>query len=843
MKGQYEYIKFNAPNNINAFITGIRSVQPHWHKEIEIMYVKYGEVDIVVNEEIYHLHPDDMLLINSDEVHTIHPREMENELWFLQINTSSVTSLAEEEIPIWYDSKRIFEDKSSESIAGRIRKMLKQLFDELLKQETAYELEVTSIVAQILVLLSRNYLKVKQSEEEVQVEENQRCIRNVLEYINAHLQEEISMNSLAKQYYVSKFHLTHLFKSYTGTTFTQYVNGLRVNKSLKLLQNLENRILDISYECGYTSAKSFNNAFRQVMGITPSEYRKSNKRDVDSKTKEEKDEKLNYNSLVGDYIQAYYTSDKGYTKKEALIELRKSFRAERGGAVKVKVDVEKQTTKINPVWKRLTTAGRAHEALRSSWRGQLEELQKEMGFEYMRFHCLLNDEMAVALAGEEGEIRYNFTYVDEVFDYMLSVGIKPFVELAFMPTVLASGEKTIFWWKGNISMPKEMDEWKNLIHALMAHCIERYGREEVLSWYFEVWNESNLNNYFFDGTFEDYMELYKHTVEVIKNIDERFRVGGPASSNFKNGEAPWVKAFLKHCGESQLPVDFISTHPYPNNFPITLDAKEGFLECYRHKDALKEDLTWLNQALAESEFPDAEIHITEWNSSAKTNDYVHDTAFMAPFLIRNNLNAQGLTHSLGYWVFTDIFEEKSPSEFMFHGGFGLINKLGLKKSAYWAYVFLGKLGSEILERTDDYIITKSKEGYQILAYNYCHYINEFAEGNREKLDYFNRYDIFEEKADLEFTFELEGLKTNKVIATKYTLDREHGSIFDKWIRNGCLEYPTKEELEVLEDLAKPKRQILHKPIGEEANYAITVKPHGVVMIDIKIKEEISLSRK
>lgn len=503
---------------------------------------------------------------------------------------------------------------------------------------------------------------------------------------------------------------------------------------------------------------------------------------------------------------------------------------------KIKIDfkgLEDYEGKLyKPVWKKLITAGRAHEGLRAEWRQQLTELQEDIGFEYIRFHGIFHDDMMVYNQKENGDVWYNWTYVDSVLDFILSIGIRPIVELGFVPNDLASGSDTIFWWKGNKTPPNDEGKWADLIDRFIRHCMNRYGKREVLNWYFELWNEANTKH-FWTGTQEEYFRLYQVTVHTIKAIDKNLKVGGPATSSADQADkpwvSPWIEDFIVFCDANRLPVDFISTHPYPNTFPLLTDGEK---QCYKDENGTYDALVWLKDTVANSKYKDAEIHITEWNSSPSPRDLVHDTAFMAPFLIKNNLQAIGLVDSLGFWAFTDIFEENGAAESMFHGGFGLINQLGLKKPAYYGYYFLNKLGNEILEQGDDFIVTRKDNDIQILMWNYCHYNDEFCNGDSSKLLHHDRYAIFEDKNELEFDLNLRNLD-GKYRIIKYTLDRDNGSVYDQWLKNGANEEPDLEEINILKTYMNPTGTIGF--VDGQSSYceSIKIKVHGVVFVEIK----------
>ncbi|HEY4105574.1 MAG TPA: hypothetical protein VGM44_16865, partial [Polyangiaceae bacterium] len=206
--------------------------------------------------------------------------------------------------------------------------------------------------------------------------------------------------------------------------------------------------------------------------------------------------------------------------------------------------------------KRCVGAGRVAEGLRADWQRQLRSVKAECDFDYIRMHGLLGDELGVYREGAAERPEYNFQYIDEVYDFLLSIGVKPFVELGFCPSALASGTTTVFWWKGNVTPPKNLDKWSALLVAFVRHCTERYGEAEVASWYFEVWNEPNLAD-FFTGTQADYFELYARSARAIKSVSNAYRVGGPATAG-----VAWVPEFIDYCVRHEAPVDFVSTHDY-----------------------------------------------------------------------------------------------------------------------------------------------------------------------------------------------------------------------------------------------------------------------------------------
>ncbi len=362
----------------------------------------------------------------------------------------------------------------------------------------------------------------------------------------------------------------------------------------------------------------------------------------------------------------------------------------------ISVDLKGPRKPLNRFFDHCVGAGRAGEMLRAQALDQLTVLQEACGFRYLRFHGLLSDDMAVCRRDENGRLLFNWQYVDLVFDAMLKRGIRPLVELGFMPDCLKSGDTTIFWWKGNVTPPRETDEWQALVHALVAHVTARYGGAEVRNWYFEVWNEPNLSD-FFTGTQADYFALYDATAAAVKAVDASYRVGGPATAGLDEGA--WIPEMIAHCAETGAPIDFISTHSY---------CVDGALDEFgrnRHRlraapDGVARDVCKVRSQVLESAMPGLPVFFTEWSSSYTPRDPVHDSYVSAPFILYTLKRCEGYAESMSYWTFTDIFEEAGPGPSPFHGGFGLMNNQGLKKPAFHAFRWLCELPDEELPTGD-----------------------------------------------------------------------------------------------------------------------------------------------
>ena len=360
-------------------------------------------------------------------------------------------------------------------------------------------------------------------------------------------------------------------------------------------------------------------------------------------------------------------------------------------------------------------AGRANEGLRADWQEQLAEVQHDIGFRYIRMHGLLTDDMGVYNEDAAGHPMYNFQYIDALYDALLRLNIRPFVEIGFMPSKLASGSKTIFWWRGNVTPPKDYAKWSGLIHALIAHWRERYGNDEIRQWYYEVWNEPDLSG-FFSGTLDDYLKLYKSTAEAIRGECAQCRIGGPATAMSYEYE----RALVKFCVTNQVPIDFVSAHVY--------GVKQGYLDETGNAgtvldpspDSVVGRMKQSSEQVRHSALPKLELHFTEWSSAYTPTDYMHDQYHQASFLLDKIKHGSPYVDSMSYWTFTDIFEEGGPRFTPFHGGFGLMNYQGIRKPSFYAYEYLSRLGSTDVASNDpqSWITRTGDETVQALFWDY-----------------------------------------------------------------------------------------------------------------------------
>jgi xylan 1,4-beta-xylosidase len=457
--------------------------------------------------------------------------------------------------------------------------------------------------------------------------------------------------------------------------------------------------------------------------------------------------------------------------------------------------------------------GRMNLALRHEYHNQLKKVQEDIGFSHIRGHGLFCDDMAIYQTYEENGVfkeEYNFTYVDMVFDDYQALGIKPFVELGFMPEKLASGSQTVFYWKGNTTPPADYTKWANLVTATINHWIERYGREEVITWPFEVWNEPNLPGFWKDADMEEYFKLYDVTSKAVKSCDSRIRVGGPAICGVDDER--WLRCFLEYCSKNKTPLDLVTRHAYATEAAESvghyqyqkLRTPEVFLS------ELKESRRIIDSF---PEYAGMEMHITEFNTSYTPLNPIHDTNLNAAYVARLLSEMGDHCASYSYWTFGDVFEEAGVAFTPFSGCFGLLANGMIPKPTYWTFAFFQKIGSSAIARTEHYILTKDDNGnIHGIAWNP---VEEQGDSN----------------ISLNLTF---NMANGDYILINRLVDEANCNPLKTWVDMGSPAYPAKEELQLIKDCSTPRTSTKQfRVTNSSTEIEITLSANAVCYFEIK----------
>lgn len=487
-----------------------------------------------------------------------------------------------------------------------------------------------------------------------------------------------------------------------------------------------------------------------------------------------------------------------------LLFLSAVFSSAGSAQEQVVIDAQASTQPFPHFWEEMFGSGRAILSLRESYRNDVRAVKRVADFRYVRFHAIFHDELGVYNEDEHGDPVYNFSYVDQVYDGLLQNGVKPFVEISFMPKRLAFNPDALhpFWYKQNVSPPKSMERWDDLIKHFAQHLVERYGIDEVSSWYFEVWNEPNID--FWNGIprQRSYFDLYAHTARALKGVDSRLRVGGPATA-----AAAWVGDFLKFTAANNVPVDFVSTHGYADD---TVEDLFGTDEKIAMDDRVCRAAAKVHDEIEASSRPNLPLIWSEWNVQGMKES--RDTTFVGPALANTIRECDGLVDMLSFWTFSDVFEEGGPIAEPFEGQFGLRAKGGINKPSYYAYGLLHELGDRrIREASKNVIVTKLAHGTIAAAA-------------------WNLVDPGEHGTDRTISFDFQHVAADAHVLIQ-KVDDEHGNVLPKYAAMGKPADPTPAQVDQLNRetaLPAPEAAIL-----KDGKLQLTLQPNTLVLIQVQ----------
>jgi xylan 1,4-beta-xylosidase len=439
----------------------------------------------------------------------------------------------------------------------------------------------------------------------------------------------------------------------------------------------------------------------------------------------------------------------------------------------IAIDAHAPAHPFSHFWDQMFGSGRAILALRANYLDDLKEVHDHIGMRYVRFHAIFHDEVGLYDEDKNGDPVFNFTYVDQIYDGLLARGVRPFVELSFMPYRLASKPAIHpFWYKQNVAPPKDYAKWDALIHAFAQHLIDRYGIDEVSQWYFEVWNEPNIDFWAGDPKQATYFELYDHTAHALKAASQRLRVGGPATA-----AAHWIPAFLEHVNATHVPVDFVSTHGYADD---TVQDLFGTSDDIPMRDRVCRAVKMVHDQIAASAQPSLPLLWTEWNVPSYGELDARDNWYVGPALAHDIRQCDGQVNLMSWWTFDDVFEEGGVKKEPFDGGFGLIAPDRIRKPSFYDFALLHELGDERVENpADDVLVTRNSDGSLVIAVWNLVDLDKLSQG-----------------APITLHLNFKGIPPGATVSIE-RVDEAHGNPLNAYRAMGSPHFPTQAQIEAL----------------------------------------------
>ncbi len=455
-------------------------------------------------------------------------------------------------------------------------------------------------------------------------------------------------------------------------------------------------------------------------------------------------------------------------------------------------------------WEQMFGSGRAILSLREDYRHDLVTVRSATDFKYVRFHAIFHDEVGVYDEDKDGKPLYNWSYVDHIYDGLLENGVKPFVELSFTPKKMASRlDYHAFWYKQIVAPPADYNKWGALVQAFTQHLVDRYGLDEVASWYFEVWNEPNIDFWTGRPAQSTYFELYDHAARAVKAVSPRLRVGGPATA-----QAAWVDAIIAHATAQNVPLDFVSTHVYGNDTaqdvfgkPQTIPPHGMVCEAVKH----------VHEQIVHSARPQMPLIWSEFNATYMNQQEITDSTYIGPWMANTIRECDGMTAMMSYWSFSDVFEEQGVVKTPFYGGYGLVAEDEIPKPALNAFSILHELGTTRLPNpSTDALVTRRGDGSLIVAL-------------------WNLVEPGVTAPAREFNVSLKGSKAESAVI--WRADGQHGNTLDAWKAMGSPQFPTREQVAALQKVgAKSLPEYLP---AQDGSVHVSVPAQGLAVVELR----------
>lgn len=769
-----EYIK---KNKMDVQILSRLPKDTHFHQEVELVYVMEGELRLYVMEREYHLKRGDICVINSNEEHRI---ETQGEITtaHLFITYSLIRSVYNGVSSFFFCNSTSEDDERYEKLRELLNQLLKRkMFCEKEAEEEQHEYEYLSVFYKVLGYLTSNFIKKAKTDAGMSMQQkSQMRTLQINEYIMNNYNQPISLKSLADTLYLSEGYLSRYFKKIYNMSFSAYLRQVRLSHAMSELLYTDKAILQIALDNGFSSISFFNKVFKEEYGKSPSHIRNSAK---EMEKKEEDMDSLVLNQKLEKFI--YSMEEEQESKKRAKI-IRKTFQVEDG-------------EKIPQFWNTAINIGQASDLQNHEVRKQILRMKDSMHFRYIRFWSLFSDRMIMRNDEEIGQ--YNFTKLDNILDFLVENGLKPFFDMEEKIKRVNRTDKDFLLYEEKNNKVDSLQIWEEFIRQLIMHPVRRYGIEEVNTWKMEV----IFDGYCLKGIdpTDSFFQIFKCTYSIIKKHAPHMEIGGC-------GFFPDYLCHLEKRGMNFWE-EWIRRAPLPDFFSFMIyayeadpEGKERFGKKSEDPDYLKNSIRKIRAELIQHGLSGQKIYITEWNLTVSDRNKLNDHCFHGAYVMKNIIDVFGEIDMLCYFTGTDIYTEYYDTVWLMHGGEGLLTRDGIAKPSGFAFRFLKKLKPYFIDKTENCLLTTDRRNqYSLVCHNmknlnYMYYLQ-----SEETLEWDKLWKNFDEWNPLTLKLCIKGVENGNYQMTIQKINEKSGSIQDIWA-----------DLEYIQDLSDSEIKYLHR---------------------------------
>lgn len=783
----------------------------HFHPEVEVVFVIEGSLRAKIKDSKYELKKDDIILFNSNIKHCIKCGD-ETIICCIKYSYHTLTEIMQIENFVFLCNSV----SDTQSSYNELRNIFQELVYQEVRQTRKTECLKESLILKLLDCLIENY-QLDNKAEALKLSENDLRMQQIFQYVHNNFQYGVNLSKLAEQMYVSTSTLSRFFKKQTGIYFADYVNQTRIRYAMQELLYTEKNIMKIAVDCGFSNASVFSKLFKDIYNMTPSDYREQWKA-VALQTKKDKDA---IKELVCKKIQEQVK----YHENTGII-----------GKTVIKVDTSRENA-YEKNWNKIINIGSLSNLLFVNLQYHTLYLAENLGFQYARIWNVFSRKLMLS----DGKIvgNYNYDKIDMGLDFLVSHHIIPFIDLGKRPDVAKSTEKEIVFFEYEYIDFQSKKAWEALLEDFINHIVRRYGSEEVSKWIFEIFIDyidihRKESHYYQDESYDPF-SVYQYAYRIIKGVLPDAKVGGPMG--IIDWEYSDVKKFFSLCTDQRCIPDFISFLLFPYEVPRGVEGSlYSSLYTRSNKDHIEIDqIKSIRNLMKESGLENCKLYISEWNNSLSNRNLLNDSCFRAAYIVRTLLEIWDSVDMIGIWMGSDWVSSYYDTIRIANGGSGLLTKDGICKPAYYALLFMNKLGDHLIAKGENYIVTrKSASSYYIICFNFKKYSsNYFIKGENltspEEIE-----DIFENRNLLELNIVLEQMPSDmNFVIKKRTVNESEGSILGEWRHFQYEKRMEGNDVKYIREACFPHISMEKRRVEQgRLNIEVTLKAHEVLLLHV-----------
>jgi len=793
-----------------------------------LYFILEGNVLMTYNSSQYVFQKNDLGVCNPKDFYTITALKTDCHILLMEISSSFIETYFKNREQLHFKECHL-SSAMDNAVYISLCKEIAQIIYHFYHESNTASLHMISAISNIIAILTENFGEfISTSVQNTDVYTSERILY-IQNYIEENYASKISLTDISKEVGLHPNYFSTFFRRNFDDTFINYVNHYRILKSIPDLLHNYSSITEIANNCGFNDCKIYSQLFRKYMNMTPSTFRKKYFSEfvfTDVMTLSSSLMEVNGNECFEFFQQFIYPEKKSE-------EVTQKFISNSSNLTEIKRPLlVNQQLKINYI-------GIAYNCLQSKTQELIRNAKKELQFDYLRIMDIFSDNLNVYSENAKGEPLYNWHYLDLIFDFLTSIRVKPIIEIGFTPKELST-DATIHKWPSNTSPPKSYKKWSDLVTNFIEHCIQRYSLQEVESWYFDFWENANLEvaESYWSGTKEDFFELYKVTYNAIKQCSPKISFGTPAFST--PGGLGWYRDFLGYCQKNGLFPDYVALHTYnysdmveyeKNTYSLKDMWTASELKFSYDKDLPLKTVLAIKDLCEQHHFHQLPLIVVSWNLSFFSHDLTRDTCFMAPYIIYTMLQLLPHCKGVSYWALYDTNFGLFLDNKLFNGHPSMIDLFDIKKPAYYALKLYRRLSEHIVEYDNYHILTKSADGFQLLLFNFKFYNDIFSKRPNLQQSYKSRKRYYETPEKIIYQHSI-AIPSGSYKIRKTKLDEKHGSSYDTWLALGGDEVLDEESCNYIRNISVPHISVSTVEIAETLLIDTEIPEYGVILYEI-----------